>query len=283
MRQGGSLSSSVRRFRSDPAFHAMKKNHFSSQGAANAYAEGRPYVHARMIARAREFLDLRDPVLLALDVACGTGLSTTAVKDISERVVALDVSFAMLSLAPRDPKVCYIHAAAEDLPFTSSCFAFASVSSAYHWFDKKRFAAELARTLRPGAWAVIYETHFTGHLEGCTEFEVWYQERFRKRYPAPPRDHSFSADVFESLGVHYLGDESFDYLVPFTAQGFANHLLSMTNVTWAVEKGEETFSGAANWLRDGMHQFGILRNQDDSTRKGSFLFKGSIEYLRKQV
>jgi SAM-dependent methyltransferase len=260
----------------------MKDNHFSSDGAAKAYAEGRPYVHDRVIARVRKFLNLKGRVPLALDVACGTGLSTIAMKEMAERVVGLDISLAMLSLAPRDPETCYVQGVAEDLPFGSSCFAFVSVSSAYHWFDKKKFAAELGRITEPGAWAVIYETHFTGHLQGCPQFDAWYKESFRKRYPAPPRDYSFSPSDFEPWGVDHLGNESFDYSVPFSAPGFANHLLSMTNVTWAVEKGEDTLFEAANWLRKGMRQFDVLRDIDESTRKGNFLFKGSIEYLRKQ-
>ena len=268
---------------SDTYSLSMKNRHFSSEQAAKAYARGRPYVHDMVVGRVRRFLDIRTPVALALDVACGTGLSAIATEDIADKVCAFDVSFDMLSLAPPSQKIHYLCAAAEAIPFADAVFGFASVSSAYHWFDKKRFASELTRVLKPGAYAVIYETHFTGHLKGSPEFEQWYQEGFRKRYPAPARDYTFLRDDFESLGIHYLGEESSDYVLPFTAQGFANHLLSMTNVTWAVEKGEETFSEAADWLVSCMNQFGILRDEDGSPGPGEFSFAGSIRYLRKQA
>jgi ubiquinone/menaquinone biosynthesis C-methylase UbiE len=261
----------------------MKNRHFSSEQAAKAYARGRPYVHDMVVGRVRRFLNIKTAFSLALDVACGTGLSSIAMEGIADVICAFDVSFDMLSMGLPSRKIHYLCAAAEAIPFPENVFDFASVSSAYHWFDKKRFASELARVLKPDASAVIYETHFTGHLKGSVEFDKWYQEDFRKRYPAPARDYTFILDGFESVGIHYLGEESFDYVLPFTAQGFANHLLSMTNVTWAVEKGEETFSKAADWLVGGMNQFDVLRNEDGSPKPGEFSFAGSIRYLRKRA
>ena len=259
----------------------MKQQHFSSRQAARAYREGRPYVHDKVMKRVRRFLDLKTPVTAALDVACGTGLSAVAMKGTADRIVALDVSLDMLSLAPRDEKICYMCAAAEALPFEHRVFDFVSVSSAYHWFDKKKFAAELTRVLKRDACAAVYETHFTGHLKGCLQFERWYQQGFRKRYPAPSRDYSFISGDFEALGIQYLGEEGFDYKVQFTAGEFVKHLLSMSNVTWAVRMGEETFPEICDWLSRGMDQFDILRNQDGSPCRGEFSFSGSIKYLRK--
>jgi hypothetical protein len=56
----------------------------------------------------------------------------------------------------------------------------------------------------------------------------------------------------------------------------------MTNVTWAVEKGEESFTEAADWISEGMSQFDVLRHDDGSPRPGEFSFSGSIRYLEKQ-
>ena len=75
--------------------------------AAAHYAAFRPPLHAPILARLiRPGESFRD----ALDVGCGTGRSTVALVPYCERIVGLDASREMLTLAPPHPKVTYVHA-----------------------------------------------------------------------------------------------------------------------------------------------------------------------------
>jgi predicted TPR repeat methyltransferase len=57
-------------------------NYFDPKSAAERYAKGRPYFHPQIINRIQAYLSLTEPVARALDVGCGTGLSTIALKAI---------------------------------------------------------------------------------------------------------------------------------------------------------------------------------------------------------
>jgi len=134
----------------------MKTEHWSNRGAAERYAKGRPQYQHQVIRRVREFLKIQGQLPRALDVACGTGLSSIALKEIAQRIAACDVAHDMVSVATSDPQVDYLIARAEATPFATACFDLVTVSSAFHWFDFDRFRRELIRVLRPGGYAVVY-------------------------------------------------------------------------------------------------------------------------------
>jgi len=83
------------------------------------------------------FLNLETSVPRVLDIGCGIGFSAITLKEIAYSIVALDISYDMLAIAPPDPHIYYITAATENLPLAATSFDLLTVSSAFHWFDKK--------------------------------------------------------------------------------------------------------------------------------------------------
>ena len=72
-------------------------NPFAAVQVGALYARGRPYHHPRSLARLRALLaggNADADVERALDVACGTGMSTVALADFADMVVGLDISAA---------------------------------------------------------------------------------------------------------------------------------------------------------------------------------------------
>lgn len=59
-------------------------NYFSPHTAADRYSRGRPDFHANTIRHIRDYLQLHKPLAQALDIACGTGLSTKALLGIGQ-------------------------------------------------------------------------------------------------------------------------------------------------------------------------------------------------------
>jgi ubiquinone/menaquinone biosynthesis C-methylase UbiE len=257
----------------------MKKNYFKSKGAARAYAKGRPYHHDRVVELAKAFLEIESPLQKALDIGCGTGLSSVALKEVADEIVAVDVSREMLSEAPIDSQIQYLNATAEHLPFATSEFDLVTIASAFHWFDEERFIEELKRVLKKDARVVIYETHLS-HLADCPEFKEWISKTFRKRYPGPPRCYEFRRARFEDRGLSLLGEESFEFEFEFDISEMADHFLSMSYIITAVDAGTETLEGASDWLRKELQQFPAFRIGGPSKGKGRIVFAGTIRYLR---
>jgi ubiquinone/menaquinone biosynthesis C-methylase UbiE len=61
-----------------------------------------------VIKKIGDFLKLHEPVTWALDVACGTGQSTLALKEVAYQVVGTDTSREILDRAPREAEVQYV-------------------------------------------------------------------------------------------------------------------------------------------------------------------------------
>src|SRR5262249_8951027 len=126
-------------------------NPFAAAGVGAHYDRGRPYHHARTLARVVDMVGASD-LDRAVDVACGTGMSTVALAEHATTVVGVDVSAEMMRSARPAAGAHYLLGRAERLPFRPGSFAAATCCSGVHWFDQPRFFAELHRVLRPGGW-----------------------------------------------------------------------------------------------------------------------------------
>jgi ubiquinone/menaquinone biosynthesis C-methylase UbiE len=107
------------------------------------------YTNQAIYRTALELLDARHHTVL--DVGCGTGLMSAKLARIDRRVVAVDLSAAMIARARRryGHAVDFIEADAEDLPFDDDAFdAVVNLISFHHYPDPQRAVAEFRRVLR---------------------------------------------------------------------------------------------------------------------------------------
>ena len=191
--------------------------------AADRYAEGRPYHHARTLRRALAGQTPR----VALDVACGTGLSTRGLAELGIATVGVDVVPAMVARARADTALPYAVATAEALPLATGTVDLVTVSSGVHWFDQRRFGAEAARVLRPGGALLLYE--HAGPTLPDPAFPDWLSGTYLRRFPSPRRG-ALAAEfpvpgVFVPERTGRWPDE-----VPMTRARFAAYLATQSNV-----------------------------------------------------
>jgi predicted TPR repeat methyltransferase len=67
-------------------------NYFNAKTAAERYSKGRPDFHSNTIKHIKDYLHLDKKLNNALDIACGTGLSTKALLEIATNVYGTDTS-----------------------------------------------------------------------------------------------------------------------------------------------------------------------------------------------
>ena len=219
-----------------PGTGGRVSNPFDSDAAARRYAHARPYYHRSALDLAARQLGITH-ARLAVDVACGTGLSTRAVLELADRVVAIDASAAMLRAAHPHARARYLAAAAERIPLRDAAADLATVGAAFHWFDQRRAFSELARVLRDGAGLAVYTDFFHGRLSGQPAFTTWLKETYLPRYPTPARHAHFDPAAALPAG---FGDTSYaedDIHVPLTHTQLADYLLSQSNAATAIESG----------------------------------------------
>jgi SAM-dependent methyltransferase len=231
-------------------------NYFAPKTAAERYAKGRPFFHPRVVGRVKERLSLEVRLPLGLDVCCGTGLSSVAMKQLAARVVGVDASADMLAHAPKDAGVTFLQVDAERLPFGEGSFDIMSVCQALHWLDRRRFLAEARRILPTGGWLVVYDNFMTGRLAEREDFHAWFKESYVQRFPSPRRDWVlFDAGGAAEEGFQLRCEERFENAIAFTHAALVNFLTTHSNVIAAVEGAGGDIGEVRGWLAKEIEPF----------------------------
>lgn len=232
-------------------------NYFNPKSVAERYSKGRPHFHSNTIQHIKEFLLLDNKLDKALDIACGTGLSTKALLEIAINVYGTDISAEMLNLALEPDKINYLLAPAEQQPFADNTFDLITVSSGVHWFDIDKFLAEANRVLKPGGWLVLYENYFISEMQDRPDFQSTFPQVYLKRYPSPARNNSYdwSNENLNGRNFHFVKEETFKNTVNFNKKQLSLYFTTQSNIIRAVETGETTYQEAESWLDQELAQF----------------------------
>lgn len=177
---------------------------------AAGYASARPFLHPEVFARVRDVIQTASLVRRALDVGCGTGMSSVALLNLAQQVVGVDTSLEMLRLARKAERLHYLASQAEALPFRSGRFDLIAACGSMDWVDRTRFMPRAAELLVTGGWLVSLDFGDRGQSAAIPALERWYQDVFHRAYPRPPaRDplltsaealhHGFSEPVYQSF------------------------------------------------------------------------------------
>src|SRR5437016_3397349 len=147
-------------------------NPFVGRSVAERYSRARPSLHDRAVAEMRQRMPAPDR---AIDLACGTGLSTRPLASFARHIVGVDISLDMLSHAQIAQENRFVAGEAERLPFLDGSFDLATIASAIHWF-RPEAVSEIARVLAPGSPIVIYDVWFPAEMIGDSGFGSWLEQ-----------------------------------------------------------------------------------------------------------
>ncbi len=235
---------------------ARRVNYFDSPEAAARYAAARPRGHERILTLLRLYLERELPVARALDVGCGAGASTVALLPFARHVTGVEPSSFMLAQAPARAGVVYRKGHAEALPFAAGEFDLLTVASAYHWFDHERFLREAARVLRPGGWLVLYKVGSTGSLVAGPEYDLWWRESFRVRYPRVARNgEPLTAARAAQFGFIERAYEAQVRCQTVTLREQVENLLSHSSVIRGTDQRGESVAVTRAWLTRELERF----------------------------
>jgi hypothetical protein len=117
------------------------KDNFSTQ--SDQYAKYRPSYPKEIFEYIAELVPARQN---AWDCGTGNGQAASYVAGYFENVFASDISAEQLKNAVRKPNIHYSVQAAERTGFPDNYFDLVLIAQAIHWFDFKKFYAEVKRT-----------------------------------------------------------------------------------------------------------------------------------------
>lgn len=233
-------------------------NPFSRPAAAQLYAEGRPYFHPLVIRQITQMLPTggaRFP--RALDVGCGTGLSSRALLDLADQVVGLDESESMLRLARYPSRIFPVCASAERLPFCDGAFPLITVCSAFHWFARSKFLDEVARVLAPQGFLIVYWNRFRPEKLGNTTLRKFLLDHFYAHFPLTPVGHSLEPAVLAEAHPQLclLQVQNYANSAEFTLTRALSYFLSDYNVLESSQAQSPTgFDAIRRWLGEHLQK-----------------------------
>ncbi len=253
----------------------LMSTYFDSKNIAARYEKGRPYFHMETILTIKNYLGLHTKFERALDVACGTGLSTKALLELANQIDATDISAEMLHNAYHHERISYIKSAAEDLLFEPNTFDIITVASGIHWFEIDKFLIEAQRVLKIGKWLVIYDSHFDGKMLDNETFDDWYPQIYTDKFPPPKRNDSYnwSNENLRIKNFELVTEQKCNYHIEFTLDQLVLYLTTQSNITAQVEHGTTSYEAAEIWLYQQLEPFFICE-------RSTFQFGGWIKYLK---
>ena len=208
---------------------------FDDPEMAAGYAHDRPPVHAQLMDRLRASRAWNGPVRRVVDVGCGAGASSAALRDMADTVVGVDPYPAMVGTAAATvDAVSFGVARAEALPFAAATVGVLAAAGSLNYADLDAFVVEADRVL--AATGIVAVTNYSfGRPTDPTVAPSW-PARFAARWPRPT-SAPVVASSFVSGPFRVVVDDAFTVAVPMTFTAYLAYVMTETNVAQAVAGG----------------------------------------------
>lgn len=229
----------------------MSSNPFVGSTIGPRYATARPAFHHEVVAL---LADRLPAPRRALDVGCGTGLSTRPLGEIADEVVGIDISGDMLAATTGAPGVRFMRCSAQDLAFRDASFGLVTTSSSIHWIDRDAFLPEAVRVLSTDGHLVTYDDHFRAEMREVPVFSPWMHDVYATTFPQPPRDWFEPSQAPPHLFRHVWSAElRRDW--PMSLDGLTRYLMTQSNTLAVVHAGTKSEADVTRWLEHEMAPF----------------------------
>jgi ubiquinone/menaquinone biosynthesis C-methylase UbiE len=225
---------------------------FDDAAMAGGYAHDRPPVHPKLMARLRAGAAWAGPAGIAVDVGCGAGASTAALRPLARRVIGVDPYEPMVRAACEVVRgATFAVATAEALPCAAGSVDLLAAAGALNYADLDAFVRDAERVLAPAGLVAVSNYGF-GRPVG-DGFPSDWPERFARRWPRPASARVDAAS-FAGAPFRVVVDEQFTVSLPMTPDAYLAYLMTDTAVAQAIAGGTpsgEIRSWCATALREG--------------------------------
>ncbi len=252
-------------------------SYFTFKRVAEGYAKYRPYYHPIVMQRIKKQLETKAKFQNALDVGCGTGLSSKALLEVAKNVTGIDGSAEMIDVAKKEDKddIKYLQSKAEELNFNNNTFDIITLCGSINWIDRTLFLPEAYRVLKNLGWLIIYDNFITDRMTGNARYTDWYNKEYLTRFPKPPRNEDpFTKEESSKYGFELMCSDTYSNQFNLSFNEYIEFMLTQSNVIVATDMGTENIETARAWMKSTLKP--ILNE-----KVNAFEFDGYILYLQK--
>jgi SAM-dependent methyltransferase len=215
-------------------------NPFGTEDMAAGYATSRPAVHPRVVEQVYRQLGRTEPFQLALDIGCGAGVSTKALRGFAKNAIGLEPLEAMLRLAAANvPFASFVAGAAEAIPFCDHSVDLITAAGSLNYADLDLFFPEAARVMIRDGVLVVYDFSPGRRFRDATTLDEWFSS-FYRRYPPPGDDaRNLSPAILAEVSHRFRvrSHQQFEIGITLTPGFYVDYMMTETNVAAAVRRG----------------------------------------------
>ncbi len=261
----------------------MNEQSFDDKRIADGYAKDRPYLHPMALEWVKREFTKKGMMPEGgfdngLDVGCGAGLSTKALKEICRHVTGTDISEEMIKAAKElcgDDGYSFAVCRAEKIE-SETPYDIVTAAGVVNWVRQGAFLRNLHRYMAKDSCLVIYDFWITDQMLGVSSYTDWWHNRYLPKFPKSyweedewtgdeVRRYGFSMGEYLELGMTW----------DFDLDSFIRFMMIQSNVNEQIEKGMITEEAARQWFEESLRPiFG--------GKIGKLVFDGYIWYLKRQ-
>jgi len=253
----------------------MNNKSFDTQRIAEGYAK-RPWLHQGVMKQIQDDCDIKT-LENGLDVGCGAGLSTKALRLICNHVTGTDISPEMIFICKKlypDESYNFYVAKAEETVIPEKPYNIITAAGVVNWVDRERFLLNAGTVLKPSGLIVVYDFWITDKMMQNEEYTKWYNEQYLIKFPKPYRKENVWQQ--NDLSESFIMEKQTKYYLQydFEIDEFVDFMMIQSNVNEAIGKGYASLQEVRDWMRKGLHK--IFDNE-----KRTLVFEGYNWYIRK--
>lgn len=254
----------------------MDNRAFDSKRIAEGYAK-RPWLHKEVMEQIKKDCDI-ECFENGLDVGCGAGLSTKALRLLCNHVTGTDISSQMIAVCKsiyEESSYTFYVSKAEENQIPAQPYDIITAAGVMNWVDKDLFLDNAEKILNDNGLIVIYDFWIIDRMKNVPAYTEWYQEKYLKMFPKPYRkEYVWKQDDLPSSFV-MENKVSYELTYEFTVDEFIDFMMIQSNVNEKIERGENSVDEVRGWMESSLQP--IFNGE-----KQTLIFEGYNWYIRKK-
>lgn len=243
----------------------MENKSFDYRRIAEGYANDRPFLHGQVIDLIKRDLHISGNFENGLDIGCGAGLSTKALKMLCDKVTGVDISDEMIGAAKalyRDDAYTFLQSSAEKIKAPADSFDIATAAGVVNWVDEKEFLKNLRPLMREKGLLFVYDFWITDKMKGNDAYGEWWHKRYLKEFPRPPRkENEWTREMTLPYGFYLNKQAAYTLEYDFDKDSFIRFMMIQSNVNAQIEEGGRNVREVREWFEDSLKDIFTQRKE----------------------
>lgn len=232
----------------------MNNKLFDSKRIAEGYKD-RPFLHKQVMEQLQKDRNVSS-FHNGLDIGCGAGLSTKALKLICDKVTGTDISEEMVSVARKmcpEQEYTFFVSKAEEIPKPDKLYDIVTAAGVIQWVAEGAFLKNLKSIIDKEGIVFIYDFWISDKMKEVPQYTDWYHSEYLKRFPKPPRNEIVWTDELVGLyGFQIQKQITYQMEYTFNIEAFVKFMMIQSNVNAKIEKEGQKETDVREWFEQSL-------------------------------